>query len=522
MNFFKGLKRAFGLNDENDDADYLDGNAGQAIVNPFRKNEAASDDSEPHYRPVDITGDDKAGDSATTVPPEVLDTLVDIVNGNLSPMVAKHLDVEAEKAELRQALGERFTQFVDAIGRNAIADARQRWDRQRDDLVEKLKAADAAATGASQRIDEVKQKLATCEAQRKATNARLTDLQNKVETLEAEREQFDLENKSLLNKIKVMQVRGEATDDDDALAQKVVALTAELEALRDKQTAQPAELAALEEEYKNKMAITNELINGLRSEAADQAARAHDLQQQVDTLTAQLDEANDNLAIANEIQEQIERVEQTITHKNEEIAQLQATIKQLQESNKDDALRQMVQQLERDKNELETKLEQSQRDEQERAKTRKRRDVETANHIDSLKEQLAGAARINEQLHNEARQLNHLIDNLNKKIEQLTQEKEEKATRDENANHSTPAEQPATNETLQPEVKPEPKPTPEPESEPTPEPETEPEPAVAIPIDDIDDIDWLSPQPPKKPEPEPQPEPKPAPEPPSSRQMSLF
>ena len=191
MNFFKGLKRAFGLNDDDND-DYLDGNSGQPFVNPFRKEEQKGRDDEPHYQPVEIPAHDDTHDDAHAVPQAVLDTLVDIVNGNLSPVVAKHLDLEAEKAELKQSLGESFTQFVATIRRETLAGAEQRWEEQRAELVEKLKVADNAATTASQRIDEMKQKLTTSEAQRKATNARLTDLQSKVETLEAEREQYDL------------------------------------------------------------------------------------------------------------------------------------------------------------------------------------------------------------------------------------------------------------------------------------------------------------------------------------------
>ena len=86
MNFFKGLKRAFGLSDDDND-DYLDGNSGQSFVNPFRKEEQKNDEEkEPHYRPVEIpTHDDTSHDDEPAVPQAVLDTLIDIVNGNLSP-----------------------------------------------------------------------------------------------------------------------------------------------------------------------------------------------------------------------------------------------------------------------------------------------------------------------------------------------------------------------------------------------------------------------------------------------------
>lgn len=485
MNFFKGLKRAFGLSDDADELDYLDGNAAQPYVNPFRKDNAKDDDERP-LRDEETAQDIEPALHEPDVTDNILNRLVEIVNGNLAPVVVKHLNLEAEKNELKASLGQSFEQFVAAVKSDALNHAEVRWGQERDDLAGKLKAAEEVAAGARERVDEAKQKLQVSEAQRKACNARLSEMQQKVEALEAEREQFDLENKSLLNKIKVMQVRGEASDDNE-LAQKVVTLTGQLEALR-KQQADGADAARLEEEYKSKMAITNELINSLRAEAAQQTSLAHDLQAQVDKLNQELDEANENLAIADEIQQQIERVEQTIKHKNQEIEDLKLTITRLESNKEEENLRNKIKELAAEKNELTLQMEQMQRDERERAKTRQQRDIDTANYIDSLKEQLSTAVRINEQLRNEARQLNNLIDNLNEKIDNLTR----------------PVE-----------------PAPEPQPEPEPEPEPQPEPVSAIPLDDIDDIDWLSPQPPKKPEPEPEPE-KPAPQEVSSRQMSLF
>ena len=96
---------------------------------------------------------------------------------------------------MRQSLGDEFVGYVNRVRQEGIEKAAERWNEERQAIVEQLKTADAAATGAAQRIAEVKEQLTTTEAQRRAANARINDLTAKVETLEAEKEQYDLEQK---------------------------------------------------------------------------------------------------------------------------------------------------------------------------------------------------------------------------------------------------------------------------------------------------------------------------------------
>lgn len=523
MNFFKALKRAFGFSgDDTDDLDYYDGSSREAIVNPFRKDGA---DNAAHYTPVEMPAShvDTTDPGLAVVPEAILDALVEMVNGNLAPSIVQHLDLEAERQALRQSLGDEFVGYVNRVRQEGIEKAAERWNEERQAIVEQLKTADAAATGAAQRIAEVKERLTTTEAQRRAANARINDLTAKVETLEAEKEQYDLENKSLLNKIKVMQVKGEGDAD---LADEVVRLNAMLDEQRKltqqaqqeceqlRQAAPTGEVQALEDEFKGKMAITNELMNSLRNEAAQKNREAQQLAVKVKELQQELDEANESLELAAEVEKQVQQVQQVIQKKNAEIAALKAAALQPATSDADEKLRQQLMDAEQQIIKLNKQLADAERSEKERAKTRQQRDIDTANRIDALKEQVATAARLNEELRR-----------------QLTTEQQQRAAQEEAAKQLALQVEALQQQATQPE--PAPEPTPEPEPTPVPEPEPAPQAATpAIDMDEIDDIDWLKPEPEPAPEPEPEPEPEPTPEPEpapepaaggtQSRQMSLF
>lgn len=529
MNFAKGLKKFFGVNDSDELDDELDyyGSGNRSYVNPFKKddNEEKKETEKKHYSPIEelpsteVDTTTVVAENPNDVPDEILDSLVEIINGNLSPMVLKHLDTEAQKRELMESLGARFAEWVKQTRQAAVDAAAEQWNGDRKEIVEQLSQADKAASSADSRIAEIRARLQESEVKRKAAQAQVTSLQNQVETLEAEKEQYDLENKSLLNKFKVMQVKGEIGDDDVNLADEVVRLKQQLK--------------DLEEEYKSKNAIAGELMNSLRGEAADKGdqvrnltARIEKMKEEAAAMKEELDEANLNLEIAAEVQEKIEKLTDLIERKNTEIENLKKDKTEAVEKTKHDT-RSMVEKegesvrKERDQAlariaKLEKELDNNKRDAKQRAATRNERDIATAKTIDRLKESLSEANAESSKLQQRADRAEEQEAELKKQLDaanndiieletQLQQTRDSLKRTKESLERESAELAELKKKAAEPQPKPQPKPEPKPEPKAEPKPEPEPEPMAMI--DDLDDIDWLSPVPPKKPAPKPEPEP---------------
>ena len=136
MSFLGGVKRIFGLtDDEMDEQDYVvsDRNSAEDVVTEVKKNN-------------DVEIFDEQGE----IPDGVFDGLIEIVNSNLSPLVLKCIDVEAEKKYLYDALGTRFADFVKATREKSLNAARVEWEKEKYELKSKA--------------EEMKSRCATAEA----------------------------------------------------------------------------------------------------------------------------------------------------------------------------------------------------------------------------------------------------------------------------------------------------------------------------------------------------------------------
>ena len=154
-------------------------------------------------------------------------------------------------------------------------------------MQKKLAEAEAKCNYANLKAVEYKEKAVSEELQRKALNERMQDVNSRVAQLEADHEQFELENKSLLNKLKVCQVK---MDDADVYREEIVRLKSEINDLRLKNAkiedieqlkseierltqlngtmVEASKITEIEDEYKLKSSISNELLNELRSDAS--------------------------------------------------------------------------------------------------------------------------------------------------------------------------------------------------------------------------------------------------------------
>ena len=286
----------------------------------------------------------------------------------------------------------------------------------------------------TEKLDALRQRLKDSEAQRAAQESRANSLSDQVAKLQNTNEQLVIEKKSLDNKLRVMQVKADGKNPTEAVDQ-------------------------LTSEYKQKMEITNQLLNDLRADAArknqeleklkaqiatgnpheaqikDKDEEIARLKKQLDAVNKQLDEANENLKIADEIEEKLKEVEAFKTKKNKEIADLKVTMENQRNINAKtiNEQRDQIMKIEVEKEDLQKKMARMLDDTTALKAKQKRRDVELANRIDDLKRQINIASKKIDSNDHLVSNLNQTISNQEKKIQDLTIERDELKEKVDNA-----------------------------------------------------------------------------------------
>lgn len=250
MGFFNGIKRAFGFSDNGDEHDdELDGIDGRAArspyVNPFRNDTSPAErhDAEPAVGRVEPAR--KQAQPSPSASAEVEEGIV--------PR-SKH---EAVK-KAQQAAHEKVQQ---AVSEAASAGSAKVPSALIDDIASVLSAhlGNMHATAATN-DSPLRERLKDSENQRRALQSRYNTLTERVASLEGDIEHLEVEKKALQNKLKVAQVQSGAVGD----------LSVE------------AQVESIATEYKEKMEVTNALLNEIRSEAARKTQEVEELRQKLD------------------------------------------------------------------------------------------------------------------------------------------------------------------------------------------------------------------------------------------------
>ena len=349
MSFFGGLKRALGWSGDDEDEDYISYNSSSS--NSYETQEMKQDNE---VKSVEVVNFNESDD----IPEGVFDGLIEIINANLSPMVLKCLDIDAEKKYLYEALGPGFNAFVKDTREKSLSVARAQWDKEKDALNQKVEDFKSSCDAAENEMNEMKAMKMSEERQKMALKERLRILEDQVAKAEAEKEQYDLENKSLLNKLKVSQVRSEANEEAE---KEIIELKAEIARLKAQTTNEASDESseALKEEYNAKMEVNNALINELRTEATKNKELLNEAEKTIEelqnkltekeaqftkvsdeynklvaeheTMSNEMAEMSENLSVLDAIQEQLEKVEDFKNKKAEEIKNLQEKILNLEQ-----------------------------------------------------------------------------------------------------------------------------------------------------------------------------------------------
>lgn len=251
MGFFNGIKRAFGFSDNGDEHDdELDGIDGRAArspyVNPFRNDTSPAErhDAEPAVERVE-----PARKQAQPSPSAIAEVEEGIVPRS------KH---EAVKKAQWQAAQEKVQQ---AVSEAASAGSAKVPSALIDDIASVLSAhlGNMPATAIAN-DSPLRERLKDSENQRRALQTRYNTLTERVASLEGDIEHLEVEKKALQNKLKVAQVQSGAVGDSSVEAQ----------------------VESIATEYKEKMEVTNALLNEIRSEAARKTQEVEELRQKLD------------------------------------------------------------------------------------------------------------------------------------------------------------------------------------------------------------------------------------------------
>lgn len=285
MGFFNGIKRAFGFSDNGDEHDdELDGIDGRAArspyVNPFRNDTSPAErhDAEPAVERVEPAR--KQVQPSPSASAEVEEGIV--------PR-SKH---EAVK-KAQQAAQEKVQQ---AVSEAASAGSAKVPSALIDDIASVLSAhlGNIPATAATN-DSPLRERLKDSENQRRALQTRYNTLTERIASLEGDIEHLEVEKKALQNKLKVAQVQSGAVGDSSVEAQ----------------------VENIATEYKEKMEVTNALLNEIRSEAARKTQEVEELRQKLDEAQTASTVGAKELA---ELKEQVATLEKQTAEQEAKIA----------------------------------------------------------------------------------------------------------------------------------------------------------------------------------------------------------
>ena len=285
MGFFNGIKRAFGFSDNGDEHDdELDGIDGRAArspyVNPFRNDTSPAErhDAEPAVERVE-----PARKQVRPSPSASADVEEGIVPRSKHEAVKKAQQAAQEKVQ-------------QAVSEAALAGSAKVPSALIDDIASVLSAhlGNMPATAIAN-DSPLRERLKDSENQRRALQTRYNTLTERVASLEGDIEHLEVEKKALQNKLKVAQVQSGAVGDSSVEAQ----------------------VESIATEYKEKMEVTNALLNEIRSEAARKTQEVEELRQKLDEAQTASTVGAKELA---ELKEQVAALEKQTAEQEAKIA----------------------------------------------------------------------------------------------------------------------------------------------------------------------------------------------------------
>lgn len=386
MNFNNALKKVLGLGDFGEGVDDLDYFEKRNYDNPWRKDEDekkprgaqkredGSDETqtqEPVEKPVytrvelprqQVDMSELAAAKDVGVPENILKRIMIIINGNLPTQILNNLDVEAETQAIVETLKPQFRDYETRLRKDVLDSAAEKWNKERAEIIDKLKETDDKALNAYEEIEDLKEKIKSAENSRKTTLTRYNDLQMKMQELMTAKEKVEMDNRSLQNKMKVLQMNEEQNKSGDIAKEEILKLNQELTKERNEGLKSKERITQLQKQIDElrasgkpaaTTAVSSKALEEKDAEIDTLAAQVAWLHRKLDETSEELDKANEELAQAEQLVGQLEKFEEIKQRKDDEIAslkkklleaggdnneveELKAQIKQLKEQIKND------------------------------------------------------------------------------------------------------------------------------------------------------------------------------------------
>lgn len=412
MSFVKGLKRAFGFSTDgdeiDDEVDYYDGTRRSPFALPAPQKEPADDatatqptqtallanngsataqpigSEAPEATPTAVS---LPSNSAThALPDSISSTIINVINSNLPPIIKDCIDIDAEKQAIDAAIGKQFIDFVNSEKDKALSAGNLQRDIDKNALAEateKLNAANALNKVISSQAAELKQQIASIREEKEQQSLELKSLQNKIKVLQLRESQY----KTAENEAE--RLRTLAEEQKDSLMQcenrnaQLEAQLREANEKLDEAHANEADNAAVEQ-LKAEIAKKCDEITQLQAEIGKRDSEMAKQREQISELQANLD-------MADEIQHKVEQAEENRRKSNEQISQLKKSLDTVEASYKAEITvkEQEKSSLEADNETLRKEIEKMKTKTEKDSSVQKQRDIDTANSIDRLKNQLA-------------------------------------------------------------------------------------------------------------------------------------
>lgn len=351
MNFFNGLKKAFGFGEDDldEEVEGID-----ARVTPYRRRDEAErsqEDAVGASADASVSLSDAARDAAqphaaepsaleapAAVSPDVIfEAVVKIFNEALPQFLGESVDEKRQREYLYRALDGSMKSYLEQVAADARRHCGEQFEGERRSLHQEIETLREKARQEENGLEELKKQQLSAERQKRALSEKVHELEKLTATLQAENEQYMLENKSLLNKIRLTSVTASvaegANDETEALAAKIEELNAlvasqkaqnetlqaELEAQKAAAEAATAEAVkaetdALKEAAEKADREAKENMMALDSNRRKLTAVTEQLQTataEVEHLREQLEEANENLRIVEDLNEKMKKLEET-------------------------------------------------------------------------------------------------------------------------------------------------------------------------------------------------------------------
>ncbi len=352
MSFNNALKKVLGLGDFGEDVDDLDYFEKRNYDNPWRKDE---DEKKPKSSQKRDNGNDEEAAQETVekpvytrvelprqqvdmsglatskdvgVPEHILKKIMMIINGNLPTQILNNLNVEAETQAIVETLRPQFRDYETRLRKEVLDSAAEKWNKERAEIIDKLKETDDKALNAYEEVEELKDKIKATENSRKSTLTRYNDLQMKMQELMTSKEKVEMENRSLQNKMKVLQMNEEQNKSGDIAKEELLKLNQELTKERNEGNKSKERIAQLQKQIDEFRAhgtateVDTKALEEKDAEIDNLAAQVAWLHQRLDQTSEELDKANEELAQAEQLITEIDKFEEIKRRKDEEIADL--------------------------------------------------------------------------------------------------------------------------------------------------------------------------------------------------------